>query len=117
MLVAAGIADLGLALFHLMFWRLFGWPERLQPSGALNTAVTQTLNAMLTYVFVAYGGALIWLGLHGGAPAALPLAGVLFGLIRLALQLIWFEVTAFASRAFTALIALLTTLHLLAALA
>ena len=40
------------ALFHAAFRRLFGWPERLAPSGSLNTAITQTLNAMLIFVFL-----------------------------------------------------------------
>ncbi|MFJ5368804.1 hypothetical protein ACIPIA_06245, partial [Bosea sp. CER48] len=60
MLAAAGLLDLGFALFHAAFWRLFGWPRRLAASGGLNMAITQTLNAMLGFVFLAYGTALVW---------------------------------------------------------
>ncbi len=117
MLIAAGLGDLGFALFHLLFWRLFGWPERLEASGSLNSAITQTLNVMLTFVFAVYGGALVWHGLHGGAPAMLPLAGGLFWALRLVLQFLWFGMKPMASRLITAVFALVAALHLLAALA
>ena len=84
MSTAAGLIDLGFAAFHLMFWRLFGWPKILVASGEVNSAVTQTLNFVLTYVFIAYGGALIWLG--EAAPAAMLWAGAGFWVLRAALQ-------------------------------
>ena len=61
--VLAGATDLGFALFHAMFWRLFNWPGRLPASGTVNSAITQTLNVVLIYAFCAYGAGLIWLGL------------------------------------------------------
>jgi hypothetical protein len=51
-ILAAGVFDMALALFHLCFWRLFGWPGSLQPSGRVNRSVTQILNFAITYVFV-----------------------------------------------------------------
>lgn len=116
MLLAAGLLDLGFAAFHAAFWRLFGWPARLAPSGALNSAITQTLNVMLAFVFLAYGGALAWQAAQGGAPAILPLAGGLFWLLRLALQFLWFDMRPAASQIITACFALAAVLHLLAAL-
>ncbi len=116
MLVAAGLIDLSFALFHAAFWRLFGWPERLQPSGSLNSAITQTLNVMLTFVFAAYGAALLWQAQAGEPATALPLAGGLFWLLRLALQFLWFDLKPLASRAITALFALAAAVHLLAGL-
>jgi hypothetical protein len=117
MLLAAGLIDLGFALFHALFWRLFGWPERLQPSGGLNTAITQTLNAMLGFVFLAYGAALLWQGWIGATAMALPLAGALFWILRLVLQFLWFDIRPLASRAIAAVFALAALVHLLAALA
>ncbi len=117
MLVASGLIDLGFALFHAAFWRLFGWPERLQPSGGLNSAITQTLNVMLSFVFVAYGAALIWQGWIGATAMALPLVGGLFWILRLVLQFVWFDLKPIASRAITAVFALAAAVHLLAALA
>ena len=40
-----------LAAFHLLFWRLLGWPGTLAASGAVNRGVTQILNLALTYLF------------------------------------------------------------------
>jgi hypothetical protein len=50
-ILAAGLFDLVLALFHLSFWRLFKWPQTLVLSGTLNRAVTQILNLAITYLF------------------------------------------------------------------
>jgi hypothetical protein len=116
MLLAAGLADLGFALFHLAFWRLFGWPQRLEASGALNSAITRTLNVMLTFVFLAYGGALLWQAQSPAVPAALPLAGAAFWSLRLVLQWLWFDLRPLASRLVTGAFALAAGLHLLAAL-
>lgn len=116
LLLAAGLLDLGFALFHAAFWRLFGWPGRLAPSGGLNSAITQTLNVMLSFVFVVYGAALIS---QAGDPEAswlLPVAGGLFWLLRLALQFLWFDLRPLASRLITAAFALAAVLHLLAGL-
>jgi hypothetical protein len=50
-ILAAGVFNLALALFHLSFWRLFKWPRSLAESGALNRSVTQILNLAITYLF------------------------------------------------------------------
>ena len=41
--ILASLFDIGFGLFHLAFWRLFGWPATLVGSGKINAAVTQTL--------------------------------------------------------------------------
>ena len=51
-ILAAGVFNLALAVFHLSFWRLFGWPGSLSESGAVNRGVTQVLNLAITYLFV-----------------------------------------------------------------
>lgn len=114
MVLAAGLIDLGFALFHAAFRRLFGWPERLVPSGSLNTAITRTLNAMLIFVFLAYGATLIWLAGQGNVHPALPLAGAAFWGLRLMLQFIWFDLKPWPSKLITAIFALTTVVHLLA---
>lgn len=114
MLAAAGLLDLGFALFHALFRRLFGWPERLAPSGGLNTAITQTLNAMLIFVFLAYGATLIWQAGQGSVHPLLPLAGAAFWGLRLALQFIWFDLKPWPSKLITAVFALTAVVHLLA---
>ncbi|WP_199084939.1 hypothetical protein [Bosea sp. ASV33] len=114
MALAAGLIDLGFALFHAAFRRLFGWPERLAPSGSLNAAITQTLNAMLIFVFLAYGATLIWLAGQGGVHPVLPLVGAAFWGLRLTLQFIWFDLRPWPSKLITAIFALAIAIHLLA---
>ena len=116
LLLAAGLLDLGFALFHAAFWRLFGWPERLAPSGHLNTAITQMHNLMLSFVFVAYGATLVWQAGQPGTPWVLPVIGGLFWLLRLALQFVWFDLRPAASKAIAGAFALAAVLHLAAGL-
>jgi hypothetical protein len=117
MLLVAGLLVLAFAVFHMFFWRLFGWPERLEPSGGLNSAITQTLNVMLTYVFVVYGGALVVIAQRGGPPpVGLLLAGCGFGLVRAGLQFLWFPMRNPGSIALVLAVAAATTAHGLAAM-
>src|SRR4051812_46565470 len=50
-ILACGVFNLALALFHLSFWKLFAWPRTLAESGRVNRAVTQILNLAVTYLF------------------------------------------------------------------
>lgn len=110
--IAAGLFDLATAVFHILFWRLFNWPESLKGSGRLNTAITQTLNIMLTYVFVVYGVSL--LVQDAAASSFLLLSGAVFGAIRIGLQFYLFGVKSRASLAFVAAALFGTILHLIA---
>ncbi len=89
-LIAAAY-DFGVGLFHLMFWRLFGWPARLLQAGRVNTAVTQTLNIMLTYVLFTYAMALTYMVIEARPHAALLWAGAGFWGLRAVLQPILFQ--------------------------
>lgn len=109
--MAAGLVDVAMVIFHVLFWRLFHWPESLKPSGRLNTAITQTLNIMLTYVFAVYAVALLWLGREAGAALLLPAVG--FGVLRIWLQFRLFGVEGRTSRFFVAVMVLGTFLHLI----
>ena len=87
LLLAAAAYCFALAAFHMMFWRLFGWPTSLAGSGTLNVSVTQTLNVMLTLGVVMYGAALCWGALHPERSVwALPAAGALFLGVRTVVQ-------------------------------
>lgn len=78
------IYDIGFAVFHLTFWRWLAWPRSLEASGRLNQSITQTLNVMLTYVFVVYG---VSLGLATAqTQGLLALAGAGFWLLRAVAQ-------------------------------
>lgn len=55
LIILCGIHSFGFALFHLAFWKLFGWPQSLQTAGAANRAVIQIANLRLIYVFGGVG--------------------------------------------------------------
>ncbi|WP_295807136.1 hypothetical protein [uncultured Nitratireductor sp.] len=76
----------------MAFWALFRWPAGLRPSGAINAAITQTLNIVLTYCFLMYGGALTWSALSSNQPHPfLLVAGAGFWLLRSTLQPLLFS--------------------------
>ena len=96
--LAAGLIDIGFAIFHASFWKLFGWPERLEASGPVNAAITQTLNAVLIYVFVIYGSVLLGFALGGRpAPHVLAMGGAGFWALRALLQPFQFSMKAWPS--------------------
>jgi hypothetical protein len=89
---AAAAYNIGFAIFHLLFWRLFRWPDSLHSSGKLNTAITQTLNIMLIYCFALYGATLIWAAMASiTLPHLVLIAGAGFWLFRAALQPLLFS--------------------------
>lgn len=86
-LLSCGLYNLGFAAFHVAFWALFQWPARLRPSGTINAAITQTLNIVLIYCFLIYGGTLAWTAFGYTHPHPFILvAGAGFWLLRAALQ-------------------------------
>lgn len=52
MILIGGFYNLGFAIFHLMFWRLFRWKRDLSSLTFINRSVTQILNLCLTFVFL-----------------------------------------------------------------
>ncbi len=93
MLTAAALFNGGFGVFHVLFWRIFGWPRTLQSSGPVNAGITQVLNLCLTFVFFAMA---IGLGLSARNEAHLPATEPLlataaaFWLFRAALQPVYF---------------------------
>lgn len=45
-----GLHSLAFALFHMAFWKLFGWPQTLAGTTAANRAIVQILNLRLIYI-------------------------------------------------------------------
>ena len=113
----AGGLDLGFAAFHVLFWRLFGWPGQLQPSGQTNAAITQTLNIVLVYVFVVYGVSILGFAWRGvPVPPALAWAAAAFWLLRTCLQPVMFSMRNTPSRVITFLFAVNAAVHAVAAM-
>jgi hypothetical protein len=53
MIIFGGVYNLGFAIYHIMFWRIFRWKEDLASLRRVNRAVMQILNLCLTFVFLA----------------------------------------------------------------
>jgi hypothetical protein len=111
LLLAAGGYNLAFALFHMSFWRLFQWPASLTSAGRLNSAVTQTLNIVLTYVFLAAAARMIFLWTRGQEATLLLLAGAGFWALRAALQPLLFARNSNLSRAMTGIFVAGAVLH------
>ena len=58
-LIGAGLFDIGFAIFHLMFWRLFAWEDLLPRMGSVNGGILQILNLRLIFLFLAFGLAFV----------------------------------------------------------
>jgi hypothetical protein len=52
MILIGGFYNLGFAIFHLMFWRLFRWKRDLSSLTFINRSVMQILNLCLMFVFL-----------------------------------------------------------------
>lgn len=56
----AGAFNLGFALFHLAFWRLFDWREDLASLRPVNRAIVPVMNLALTFL-LAGAGIVMWI--------------------------------------------------------
>ena len=52
LLTIGGIYNLGFAIFHLLFWKIFKWKKDLTSLTHVNRSVMQILNLRLIYVFL-----------------------------------------------------------------
>jgi hypothetical protein len=54
-LLLCALHSFGFAVFHLAFWKLFGWKRELARIGLPTRAIVQILNLRLVYVFLGVG--------------------------------------------------------------
>lgn len=114
LLRAAGGIALALALFHCLFWRLFGWPGSLAPLSPANRALPQVLNLNLIAVYLLFGALLLgWtdelISLDSGRAL---IGGVgLFHAARALLQLFFLGLKSWSSRLLFAACGLAAMLH------
>lgn len=50
--IFCGVHSLCLAVFHVLFWKLFRWKEQLGKLSLPNRAIMQILNIRLIYIFL-----------------------------------------------------------------
>lgn len=52
LVMAGGIYMVILIVFHILFWRIFNWPESLMSLNKTNRSTIQVLNLSITFIFV-----------------------------------------------------------------
>ncbi len=115
MLIVGGVFNLGFAVFHLAFWRLFRWKKDLASLTLINRSVMQILNLCLTFVFLVmsyvsffHGPELIQTSLGKTILAAFSL----FWFLRMVEQVIFFGVRNRKSLTFTLVFLLGSVIYL-----
>ena len=51
LIIAGGLYTVTLIIFHILFWRIFRWPETLGSLNHVNKATLQVLNISITFIF------------------------------------------------------------------
>jgi hypothetical protein len=51
LIIAGGVYTVVLVIFHMLFWRIFKWPETLESLNYVNKATMQVLNISITFIF------------------------------------------------------------------
>ncbi|WP_202844258.1 hypothetical protein [Luteimonas saliphila] len=95
LLLLCALHSFGFALFHLAFWRLFGWPRTLENTTRPNRAIVQIANLQLVWIFTAVGLlCLLYPAELSTSPLgrALLAAMALFWAIRTVAQFVWLRV-------------------------
>lgn len=98
-----GVYCIALVVFHLLFWRIFKWPEELPRLSSLNQAIMQVLNLSLTFVFVIFANLSIFHAdelLHTGLGRSILGLISIFWLLRATQQVVFFRLKHWISWAF-----------------
>jgi hypothetical protein len=102
----AGVYNIGFAVFHLSFRRLFRWAEELPRLSRVNRGIVPALNLALAFMFMMVGTLMLV------APSAELLAGTtLFWIFRAAIQPLYFGLRHRASAAMFVLFLVGVALH------
>lgn len=111
-----GLFNLGFAVFHLMFWRLFHWKEDLASLTFINRSVMQILNLCLTFVFLLMAYVSIFHRaemISANLGNALLVAFSLFWFLRMIEQAVFFGIKSRMSLAFTLVFLVGSVIYLL----
>ena len=111
-LQALGVLTLALAVFHMLFWRIFDWREDLESLTFVNRAIMKALNVSLIYLLGFFGilsmaAANLMVEETLGRVIVAALAG--FWIIRAIAQIVFFRLTKPVSIAMTVAFALMAS--------
>ena len=116
LLTLCGLYNLGFAVFHLFFWKIFRWKEDLASLTRVNRSVVQILNLRLTYVFLVMACVLFAFQSEVDATKmaqALLIAISIFWFMRTVEQVVLFFLKHKVSNALTVLFLIGGMIHLL----
>jgi hypothetical protein len=51
LIIAGGVYNIILIIFHISFWRIFNWPESINSLNWVNKSTIQVLNISITFIF------------------------------------------------------------------
>ena len=54
LVISGGIYMVVLIVFHVLFWRIFKWPETLKSLNKINRSTIQVLNLSITFIFAIF---------------------------------------------------------------
>ena len=54
LVIAGGVYTIALVVFHMLFWRIFNWPQALSALNRVNRATMQVLNISITFIFMIF---------------------------------------------------------------
>lgn len=54
LILAGGVYNITLVIFHLLFWRIFNWNNDLRKLSDVNRGIMKVLNLCLTFVFIIF---------------------------------------------------------------
>lgn len=114
-----GVYNLGFAIFHLMFWRLFRWKKDLASLTLINRSVMQILNLCLTFVFLVMAYVSFFHSpelIQTSLGKAILIAFSLFWFLRTVEQVVFFGVKNKVSIALTLVFLLGSVIYLVPAL-
>lgn len=111
-----GVFNLGFAVFHLFFWKLFNWKKDLALLTPVNRSVMQILNHCLTFMILVVAYVSLFLPhemLATKLGRNLLVAFALFWFMRMLEQVFLFEVKGRLSVVFTLIFLLGSILYLI----
>lgn len=117
LIVIGGLYNLALAVFHLLFWKLFNWKQDLATLTPLNRAIVQILNLCLTFVLLVFAYISFLHAselLHSKLGRSLLALIAIFWFLRTIEQIIFFGLRCKASIAFLILFLIGTALYSIA---